>query len=304
MKRLIYIFAAAIASIGTIPYSYHFSDFLSQYNTVLTVSTGVILAIAGAIGNIILGTYSLSNFSLKQKIIPLHYLLTLSLISAVPIAFINFFAYQFILSFTLNLIITSAVFVTNAGVAYTAILNTLKYFRITRQQPFNWMLSIMRWVGFIIGVLISSAAYMAALLGIQQVLIEYMYFSANSAYQISIMLGFFIWLPFAALYGNATQVCLESLYHWSKNYCQNIKRVSRYDLFIFIIALLSAASFTQIFITFFNPELAIPTFLKHSLIQIIIHKWLVPVTIFSAAAVNYLAFVRLYDQSNKLKSSL
>ncbi len=283
-KKTICLLSASISSLGTVPYGYQFASFLIKYSNELAVIVGVILAVTAAVANTALGTYSLLQFNLNKHKNIRNYLLPISAVSAISFGFMNFFAYQKLLPLTINVVASIAVVLTNAAIAYVALLNVMDHFQAQERNVF--LKTCIKWAGFALGATVSLTTYAAAGHGLHQ------FMNSELAFTISII----IWIPNAALFGHATSLCCETCYTWLSHFTKNISHIHKIQMWIFIIALLSAASYTQVAITFFNPKMNIPELFKLNSIQYFIYHFLVPATFFASFSLNYLALFRIMAQ--------
>lgn len=278
-KKIICLLSASISSLGTVPYGYQFASFLIKYSEALAVIVGVILAVTAAVANTALGTYSLLQFNLNEHKNIRNYLLPISAVSAISIGFMNFFAYQKILPLTINVVASIAVVLTNAAIAYVALLNVINHFQVQERNVF--LKNCIKWAGFALGATVSLTTYAAAAHGLHQ------FMNSELAFSISII----IWIPNAALFGHATSLCCETCYTWLSDFAKNISHIHKIQIWIFIIAFLSAASYTQIAITFFNPRMNIPELFKLNNIQYLIYHFFISCYFFFLFLIKLFGFI-------------
>lgn len=290
------IFAASLASLGTIPYGFQFARTLVTYNVYLSIVMGIIFAGASAFANIALGVYSFLRIRDKQKVIVQNYLMLISLISAIPIGCMCYFAYYPILPIYLTLIITCAVTIINAIIAYTAIFNLVLEIKNLPLLALSHAELVFRAVGFIIGIFVSLTAYMAAIHGINEILSTLVDWDIQLIFRVACFIGLITWLPFAALFSNATQASAGHIYFFLGNLTVQIKQLDLTQLGIFCLSFCSGTAFAQITLVFFNPEMNIPALAKTIYMQNLIHHYLVPFAFLSSVAVNYLALKNLFNQ--------
>ncbi len=297
LKIFLCVFFASISALGALPYGYHFSDFLRTYNLIFSVIAGIIFAATAVIANIALGAYSLLHFKLKQKNISIIYLLLISLVSAIAYGCTNFFAYAKTLPLAVNSLMTFAVISTNAAIAWVALSNTLADLRLHWKVYVNKIHFFMKWVGFGMGILASITLYAAAAHGISSLLIHY--FRPAIANYLGFGISIIVWIPNAALFGNSTQVCFETFYYWVgdmlKKHKSINKELNKKKIAILLLALFSSVSYAQIAITFLDAHMSIPNFFKLPEVQLFTHYFIVPLALFTASFVNYLALNRALE---------
>ncbi|MEO8402677.1 MAG: hypothetical protein ABI597_12975 [Gammaproteobacteria bacterium] len=289
-KLMLCIVSSSIASLGTVPYGYHFADFLQQYHPIGCMLLGIILAVTAAVANIALGTYSLLSFDLKQK--KIIGILLISCVSAISYGCMNFFAYEKILPVILTSLMTLAVILTNAAIASVALLTTFNNLDFHKKQS-NLVLMLMQLIGFMAGILASLAIYAAAAHGISILLGHY--YNVAVANYLGFWASIIIWIPSAALFGNSTQSCFEAFYYWIKRFPNSLKRIHKKQILILIFSLLSSASYAQIAVTFFHPEMNIPYIFKTTSAQIFIHYYIIPLSMLACFFVHYLALIKLLE---------
>src|SRR5579864_6748710 len=88
------ILAASIASLGTIPYGYQFAQCLGPTHYLLAVVAGILLGLTAATANTALGVYSFLNMNAEKSSVNIIYLLSGSVVSAIPMGFMCYFAYH------------------------------------------------------------------------------------------------------------------------------------------------------------------------------------------------------------------
>src|SRR5205085_9329178 len=102
------------------------------------------------------------------------------------------------------------------------------------------------------------------------------------AFELASVLGFITWIPFAALFANAMQKTMGNIFYSKRHgIAPRSNHFKLIHFLILIIALCSGASFAQMAITFFNPEMQIPSLFKMDYIQIFIFNALVPLAFIS-----------------------
>ena len=237
----------------------------------------------------------------KQNIINSSKLIGFSFLSAMPIGFMCYFAYQSILPIPLNVLISCIVTLVNTAIGYTAVLNLFIAFREVRSSLFDTNFSgiriskgelVFRIFGFLIGVMVSLTAYMAAIHGIMQ-LLQFDFLNHDLSYKFAIAIGFLNWVPYAALFANSAQSVFSKLYQFVVHFSLKVKQLNSLQLLIFIVAWCSGASFAEIVLDYFNPAMDIPTFIKSPEIQSFIIFFLVPAAYLVSFTVNYLALQNL-----------
>jgi hypothetical protein len=286
--------AASISALGTLPYGYAFAQAIDPSNSLLAVGLGLILAISAALANVVLGVYSLLVFYRRKASTADNYLKGVSFIAAIPMGCMGYFAYYSLLPYSLTLFITIAIILINTAIAYTAVVNFLSETQAWKKSLQAKGEFLSRSTGFLIGILVSLTAYMAAILGFIE-LLEHssLVLEKETCFKLSCILGFISWLPFAFLYSNATQGTAYHIYHFCKNIHLQSEALKLKTLLLLLFSFLSGAAFAQMALAFFNPDFNIPVFFKQTSIQSFIHYGLVPLAYFSSMAVNYTALKNL-----------
>ncbi|MDR3478450.1 MAG: hypothetical protein P4M14_10515 [Gammaproteobacteria bacterium] len=292
------VLATSISAMGTVPYAYRFGQALWQGSHAILMWS-VILVITAVLANVALGTYSLLNMRTKQTTIRPLKLILFSFLSAIPVGFMCYSAYQTIFAIPLNVIISSIVTLVNTAIGYTAVLNLYLTFNEIKMALSNKSVLepkievgelLFRAVGLIIGVVVSLTAYMAAIHGITQ-LLHAEFFSEATSYQFAAVIGFLNWVPYAALFANGTQSVFAALYQFLKHFSLSLRKINSVSLLIFIVAWLSAASFAEIVLEYFSPNLSgLPVIFRLPQMQWFILHVLVPAAYLASFSVNYLAF--------------
>lgn len=291
LKYLAIGLISVIASLGTLPYGYHFAGSLSLENDTWVMLLGYIFASTATFANFALSTSSLASIDPHVKVINPVWLMLICLLVATPVGFICFQGYAYlpwVLDFSMSLAVTLA----NAGINYTAINNFILNFKeswLSDKTVSNFIITS-RIVGFLIGVLASSAYYVVATDGLINLFLHGSSHSISKTF-ICYLISGIIWIPSAMLFGNSTQVVFEKLALFN---LPSIKQ-ERYwlDYVILVLAILSGSAFAQIMLEFFSSQHAIPEIFKSDLFQPILYYALIPVAYFASASVNYLALINL-----------
>jgi hypothetical protein len=171
---LLVIIATTISAMGTVPYAYRFGQTLWQGYLAVTVWSVVLVATA-VLANVALGAYSLLNMQAKQTAIQPVKLIMFSLLSAIPVGFMCYSAYQTIFAIPLNVFISIIVTLVNTAIGYTAVLSLyLSFQSLSHNSKSGSKMPLgelfFRTIGFLMGVMVSLTAYMAAVHGITQLL--------------------------------------------------------------------------------------------------------------------------------------
>ena len=296
------IVASSVSALGTVPYGFQFAQKFQAYSHGLAIALGVILGFSAAFANAILGIYSFLHMKTNQKLIKPSYLMSLSFISAVPVGCMCFFAYHSLLPWYINIVMTLAVTLINAAIGYTAILNLVLEFK---HRPFYTDSRgeiVCRLLGFIIGTTVSLAAYMASIHGLSE-LFAVGLGNEKLAFRLACMVGFLAWLPFAALFANGMQKTAGKIYYFAENFSRQKEIWSAKNTILLLLAFCSGASFAQIAITFFNPNMHIPMIFKALPIQSFIYSILVPLAFISSSAVNFIALNNILKMLKKPRSA-
>lgn len=295
MERVSYklagiLLVSLIACLGTIPFGYHFADTLRIENLIVKESIGYLFAITAALANFALGAYSLLCIGRCKAAFNSVWLMIACLLIAIPTGFICFWGYYETLPFYLNLTMSFAVTLANAGIDYTAINNFILSVRERRAER-SATKKIIKTLGFMVGLIASLTFYVVATDG----LINLFSSHTKSAWLVysSYILAFFIWLPSAALFANATLHVSEKLLQLTESVKPKITLNRWYSSLILLIAILSGASLAQIVIEFFAVTQNIPAIFKVNAIQDFIRYGLMPLAFISSSAVNYLALLNL-----------
>jgi hypothetical protein len=281
-------FAAALAAIATFPYGYKFSYIFSIENHFLQMAVGGLLGTVAMLANMALGAYSLLKIDIKSNKTHAVYIFILSILGSIPLGFLCFFGYSSILPIIINIILSLVVIFVNTGINYTAINSLLKNLLGNKKNKFLHGRFVAKMVGFAIGICASSVSYLATAHGLSSLFISYNWSRATSQ-DLGVYLAIIAWLPFAALYSNATQLAGERLYGFFTQFKRSLKKISTVDILILLFSLLSGSAFAQMVIEFFNPAYYIPMWFKSSLIQLLVMPLLMPLTLLAAATVNYFA---------------
>jgi hypothetical protein len=303
-KLVICAFLSFCAALGTLPYGYRFAEIFGLKNKLFLITFGLTFALTAGLANMMLGTYSLTNKKPGEKMVPS--ILLLSTLGSMPYGFLCYFGYQSLLPFVLNVTISVIVVIVNAGIGYTAIRNLLLSIKplFTSQKEKLKLFSgqaIVRMLGFLIGLSVSIVTYLAASSGITDLLISF-----NQTWLVQQHFGFIIaiipWLPAAALFANANQVVAADLYHSVSDF-QNIgKNLNLNTVLLILFCLASGTAIAEMTFESFDLAKHIPAFFKTDLIQIIAHSYLVPIALFSSAALNYFSISQLFKPA-KVKAA-
>lgn len=288
--------AACISALGTIPYGFEFAHFFKSYSYLIFISAGILFAATSALANAILGIYSFLNAQSDHKFT--HHLgaKCLSFLSAVPVGFMSYYGYDEIFPLMINLVFACTVTLINAAIAYTAILNLSKEISSWSVNVKTRSEAIIRITGFVVGAIVSLVAYMAATHGLTELLNSMHYFTSESAFTLACVIGFIAWMPYAALFANATQVFAGKSYYFISHFLSQKRLVNLTSVLIFIFSLCSGTAFAQIAIVFFDPAMNIPAIVKTVQMQNFIYHVLIPFAFISSVAVNYLALKNLFNE--------
>jgi hypothetical protein len=287
--------AAFISSLGAVPYGYEFGYTNGPANHPMSLLIGIVLAAAVCVANTALGAYSLLRMQGKQDVINPILLRSISFTSAVPFGCMCFFAYIDIAPLIITAFLTSAAYIVNAAVGYTAIYNFLLGMKKLHKLMNSYAGTACRMVGFIIGLAVSFTAYMAAMAGCADLLatMKHVHLSQDTIFLLSCSIGVITWIPFAFLFANAAQLAAYKIYHFFIDFGENIREIDAGTIAILILAICSGASYAQMTAVFFDAGMPIPGFLKYPLSQNLISGYLVPLAFIASAAVNYSALINL-----------
>lgn len=303
-KLFIIIIASCIAAFGTMPYGFQFAQIFEPYNHMMAIIAGIFFAASAALANIALAIYSFLKSRTKQKIINRIYLMLISSISAVPIGCMCYFAYFHIFPIVLTIVLTAAVTIINAIIGYTAILNLIVEIKSLEVFAYSYQELICRILGFVIGAIVSLTAYMAAVHGITEIILSMNQWNNKHIINLACLIGFITWIPFAALFSNATQICAAKIYRYFSEFKTSIKKSSLFNLLLLFFSLCSGTAFAQTAIVFFNPDMNIPAICKTIAMQHFFSSFLVPCAFFCSFGVNYLALTNLFKVALKRKRAV
>lgn len=292
--------AATLASLGCLPYGIQFAELLKPFSHFFYAIALLIFPLTVCLANIALGVFSFFN-SRRHKSTT-QYPVTIdiiSLLSALPLGCICYFAYYQILPPLTTWIMTLATVLINAAIAHSAVMDFLSRFRLKRYQSLAKQELIFRVVGFFIGFSVSLTAYMASihvLTGFFSVLFQV---EQSAAYHLACFFGLISWLPYSLLFANSTQITAGIFYQFMTRFRHYFRNwdLSRFSLALF--ALFSGTSFSQMTLVFFGPDRTIPLFLKGAEIQHYIHVILVPLALLSSASVNFIALENILLERKK-----
>ncbi len=290
-EKISILLASSIAALGTVPYGYRFAGFLEP-NHYAAVWLGAILALAAGCGNAALGAYSLFQIHFKEDFKNNASLFLLSGLSAIPLGFICYFGYKDNVSFPINAAVSTIVTIINGAIAYIAMFNLREEVSSGRLLALPGVEKFWRALGFLIGMLVSLAAYLAAINGLRELFLA-LGCSQIISLRLASVLGLMAWLPYAALFSNSSQLVIGKFYHFISGFFLQIKNFNIKSFFIVALSLCAGAAFAQIAIDFFNPDLNIANFFKYPNVQNFIHYFLVPCAFLASSAVNYLALLGL-----------
>ncbi len=284
------ILASSIAAMGTIPYGFQFAQGLKISHPFLALLSGIILGFSAAFANAVLGIYSFLNLNRsKPASSKPFYIVVGSLLSAVPMGCMCYFAYYQLFPPLINAVLTVAVTLINAAISYTAIQNLIQDFKFPFSYTNKFGELICRSLGFFIGLGVSLTAYVAAVHGLTDLLSVGFQEEKQQAFLQASYLAFISWLPFAALFASATQRTMGKIFYLSYHFADHLHHFDEVYFFIIIISLCSGTSFAQVALTFFNPEMNIPFVFKLDYMQVLIAKMVVPLAFLSSASVNFIA---------------
>lgn len=291
--------AAFVASLATFPYGYRFAALFPISHSMFYILLGCLFGITSMSANVILGIYSLLNAKVPKHS-NLYVIAVLGILGAIPTGFFCYFGYKKILPVYLNVLASCIVFFVNIGINFTAIVNLLKKAKEIIDKHRNvkgihWKKNIIIITGGIIGLLISITAYLATTNGIAHMIDGYFTVSSHALYFAS-FLAILPWLPLGALYLNSTAVVTEKLYNFFCAFDRNIKNVTRLDIILILYVILSGSAFARMVYDFYNPVNMIPAFFKLPSIQYIAYHFLLPLALFSSAAVNYFALINIVER--------
>jgi hypothetical protein len=283
------------AALGTLSYGYNFPKYFTIANTTVAVSLGIVCAACAMLANMMLGTYSLLHMKNGDSIN--NHTLLISFLGSIPYGFLCYFGYQNILTFSINVTISVIVVIVNTGIGYTAIKtlfasasNTLKN-PPSKKKLFS-LEYLLRTIGFIIGLAISSITYLAASSGATDLLIHYNQVTLLH-YHVGFILAIISWIPCAALFANANQIVAGELYLKVSQFRKFVSGINTNTMLFFLFWLCSGAAIAQMTAESFSPAKQIPLIFKDEVIQFIVQHYLIITAMFSSAALNYFSINKL-----------
>lgn len=279
---------AIIASLATLPYGYRFARILTQISF-LKIILGIFFAVCAGSANAILGTYSLLKLD-KKTICANLYLVLVGILGAIPQGIISYFGYRETFPLYVNLIASSIVTLVNAAINCTA-LNNLKQsaqalFFSERHLSTNEI--AFRSIGALMGMMVSMLGYLAAANGLVH-LFHFYNFYDDWIYTASYLLSVLTWIPYMALFVNATQATAAKVSKSFISFGMIIESIQIRDAFLLIYIFASGGAFGQIMLDFLNPANAIPSVFKTAPIQALAFPFLMPLAFLASSALNYFA---------------
>jgi hypothetical protein len=301
-KLLLCMTLSFFAALGTVSYGYQFAKYLQPQNQIFLIGAGVIFALSAFLANMMLGTYSLLNIKNNKNNKIQFPILALSSVGAVPYGFLCYFGYQNVLPAIINISISIIVVLVNAGIGYTAIQNlwlNLKssFAKSTNKKSSSISKIVIQSLGFFVGLAISLLTYLAASSGITDLLSHYN-LTTLVDYHVGFQLAILSWIPCAALFANANQVVAGELYDKVGNFKKFVKSINWSTVGFFIFCLCSGTAIAQMTSDSFSPDKQIPEMFKADVIQMMV-VYLIPVSLFSSAALNYFSINKFFDNIKK-----
>jgi hypothetical protein len=284
------LFLAAFSALGTLAYGYRFAAYYFSH-AMLRVPLGILLAVIGAGANIILGVFSL----LKINTGPIKYpyslmILVVCIFSAIPTGCICFFGYQDVISSETNIILSCIVTVVNTAINYTAIQIFIDDMRRIKNNKIRlisnqFKKTTLSSLGYLIGILVALAPFLAATAGVNDILLNY---KLEDLYKnnIGIMVGIFSFIPLVCLYGYTNKIILLNIFEWFKEARGKNMQINIYFFIIVLFCILAGTALAQIMREFLMPEKNIPALFKTDFMRSV-SPFLIFVAWFSSAGTTF-----------------
>lgn len=286
-KILISALFATIASLSTFLYGFRFAEHYLALSSYSLLIIGFLLGLIATAANIILGTYSLVKIRVSHYDKRNLLYLIISFLGAIPVGFICYFGYRDLISTKLNIEISLIVLCVNAGIYYTAINNMVKtskrFKHLLKIDHLNDKVGLFYYTFAILtGFIVSLIGFFAASTGINNLLITTHHYLLLH-YKLDYLFAFITWAPFAALFINANYAVAHEMLHKMADNLTVVLNHKIRNTVIIIFCLCSGSSLAEMAFEIFNNA----TLINGHVFELLINYCLVPLALFSSAAVNY-----------------